>query len=204
MTDWLSRSAEQAGAVHSEAFNAPLFRSLLEKLKNRERRVVLDLGAARAQTVALFSQFRCRLEIADVAGGLEALNVVTEPKRLHHAAEALLPRRRAEPADIVFCWDILNYLERPAMQAIMSSVAARAKRGTLIHALIVYSETHMTAQPGCYVPQDDYSLLNVAAGPENRPAPRYSPEDLSLCLPDYAIDRVMLLGNGMQEFLFRL
>jgi hypothetical protein len=37
-----------------------------------------------------------------------------------------------------------------------------------------------------------------------RPAPRYTPEDLARCMPRYSVERGRLLRNGMQEFLFRL
>ena len=47
-------------------------------------------------------------------------------------------------------------------------------------------------------------VVNATSCAEQRDAPRYSPEDLSLCMQGYSIDRAMLLSNGMQEFLFRL
>lgn len=201
--DLRTRLAEQ-NATQTATFNAPLFRTLVEKLQTRDRWIVLDLGAARAQTIALFGQFSCRLDIADIADGLDALNGLPDPVILADSAEALLPRRRNEPADIVFCWDILNYLERPALQAFMARIAERARPGTLVHALIVYSETHMPARPGNYVPQQDNSLLDISVQRDDRPAPRYSPEDFDRYMPGYLIERAMLLGNGMQEFLFRL
>ena len=35
-------------------------------------------------------------------------------------------------------------------------------------------------------------------------APRYSPADLGENVGGFTLDRARLLGNGMQEFLFRL
>ena len=62
----------------------------------------------------------------------------------------------------------------------------------------------MPERPGSFVPLDDQRLVEQgAAGPE-RPAPRYSPEDLARCMPRYTVERGRLLRNGMQEFLFRL
>ena len=185
-------------------FNAPLFRSLAESLPARERWVVLDLGAARTQTVALFGQYNSRLDIADLADEVNGLNALSDPKLTRSAVEALLPKCNDEATDLVLCWDIMNYLERPALSAVMSRIAARSRSGSLVHALIFYSDTHMPARPGCYVPQEDYSLLDVATALDERAAPRYSPDDLLQCLTGYSIERAMLLSNGMQEFLFRL
>ncbi len=165
---------------------------------------MLDLGVARTQTVSLLSRYPCRLDVADLTDALHVFTDDVEPEHLPDYAEALLPTPHAEAADAVLCWDIMNYLQRPALRALMSCVAARAGPGTLVHALIVYSDTHMPARPGGFVPLEDCSLVDVAIDHREREAPRYSPHDLKHCLPDYTLERAMLLSNGMQEMLFRL
>ena len=195
----------QATAERVEALNAPLFHSLIERLQTAAGRVVvLDLGTARTETVALFGQFRCRLDIADLAEGIDALNAESDPKALRDKTEALLPPKRREPTDIVLCWDLLNYLRRPALATLMESIAARGRQGMLAHCLVFYSTPHMPARPGCYVPIDDSRLMNVASPQAPRNAPRYTPEDLGQCMPRYTVERARLLRNGMQEYLFRL
>jgi hypothetical protein len=180
-----------------------LFCSLLEQIDKKRRLVVLDLGSAQTQTISLFGQFRCRMDIADIADGLGALTGQTKPAVLTAAAEAMLPVAHAEPADIVLCWDLLNYLERPALGAVMAAIANRSRPGALAHGLIVYRDSRMPTEPGRYVPLEDRSLQNLAGRCIDRPAPRYSQEDLTRCMPAYAIERGRLLANGMQEFLFR-
>lgn len=165
--------------------------------------MVLDLGPARMETVALFSQFRCRLEFADLGDGFEQLNAEADPLLLREIAEALLPRRRQEAADIVLCWDLLNYLQRPALKVLMARVAARSRPGTLVHALIAYSAPRMPAKPDRYAAMPDGRLLIQHTSGVDCAAPRYTPEDLRHCLPDYTIESAMLLKNGMQEFLLR-
>ncbi len=104
----------------------------------------------------------------------------------------------------MFCWDFLNYLERGALTALMASIAVRCRPGAFVHALIVYSERLMQQRPGQFAPVDERHLLNLSASKPVRSAPRYSPEDLRSCMPDYTVERVRLLSNGMQEYLFRL
>lgn len=197
-----ARSREPA--PESEPLNAPLFASLVERLDEERRCVILDLGPARTETCALFGRFRCRLDIADLAQNVEELNNEPEPELLPAKAESVLPRRRDEAADLILCWDLLNYLSRPALAAVMAQVAERGRPGTLVHALIVYSSKKMTREPGCFVPLDSQRLAKLNTLPEERDAPRYSPEDLAHCLPAYTVERGRLLRNGMQEFLFRL
>ena len=190
-----------------EALNAPLFHALVDRMHDGARWVVLDLGGARSETVRLFGQFRCRLDIASLAENLDALNAEQEPEEpqeLKELTEASLPPLRTEATNLILCWDLLNYLTPPALTAVMEAVAARSARGTLAHALVVYSEPKMPARPSCFVPLDSQRLVNLSAAPAVRAAPRYTPEDLARCLPRYRVERVRLLRNGMQEFLFRL
>ena len=183
--------------------NAPLFRRLLELQSADRRAVILDLGPARTETVALFSQFRCRLEFADLGDCCGQLNAETDPLQLQQLVESLLPRRRREAADVVLCWDLLNYLQRPTLKTLMARVAARSRPGTLVHTLIAYSTPRMPARPDRYAALPDGRLIIRPTTGTDCAAPRYTPEDLRHCLPDYTIDSAMLLKNGMQEFLLR-
>jgi hypothetical protein len=190
----------------SGALNAPLFQSVIERLRGAGGRcVVLDLGAARPETIRLLGEFRCRLDIVDLADGLEQLNMPEQtPRGLRERAESLLPPRRREAADVVLCWDLLNYLNRPALSMLMECIAARARRGTLAHALVVYSARKMPLRPSTFYPVDEQHLTSLPPAQAERDAPRYTPEDFTLCMPRYTVERARLLRNGMQEFLFRL
>lgn len=206
-----SAAARIEPAVH-EPLRAPLFGALVERMRAGGRWVVLDLGPAQAVTVAFCNTFRCRLDIADLPPELEALNHQEDPKLLSAQAESVLPEQHGETTDVVFCWDLLNYLQRPALTAIMDRIAARARTGSLVHALIVYSNTHMPAQPGRYYPWHDSAdesghedqLVYMPLTSEQCDAPRYTPDDLAHCMRGYRVERAVLLNNGMQEFLFRL
>lgn len=204
MTVSLAQSHDALAAAGPVRINAPLFQTLIDRLDTGRRCVVLDLGAARTQTVSLLSRYPCRIDVADLGDALDAFGADIEPDDLLDYADALLPIPHAEAADAVLCWDIPNYLPQPALKALMSRVAARARPETLVHMLIVYSDTHMPARPGHFVPQGDGSLVDVALSHDDRPAPRYSPYDLKNCLPAYTLEKAMLLSNGMQEMLFRL
>jgi hypothetical protein len=199
------RSAVTREPLAAEPLNAPLFHSLMQRLETGGRCVVLDLGAAHAATIAAFGRFRCRLDIVDLAEGLAALNSDVDPRTvLRPLVDALLLPRAREATDVVLCWDLINYLKPPALTAVMECIAARCKRGALAHGLVYYSAQRMPERPGSFVPLEDHRLLNLATPGSERPAPRYSPEDLARCMPRYTVERGRLLRNGMQEFLFRL
>ena len=204
-----ARSVSDRGAVvrdplAAEPLNAPLFHALMQRLEGGGRWIVLDLGAARADTIRAFSRFRCRLDIVDFAEGIEGLNYEADPRRLRQKIDAALLPQGREATDVVLCWDLINYLTPAALTAVMETIGARCKRGALAHGLVYYSSPRMPERPGCFVPADDDRLVNKAAPGGDRSAPRYSPEDLTRCMPRYTVERGRLLRNGMQEFLFRL
>jgi hypothetical protein len=62
----------------------------------------------------------------------------------------------------------------------------------------------MKEYPGRFIPTPDGELIDHSLASKGVAAPRYSPEDLGKGMGRFVIDRARLLGNGMQEFLFRL
>lgn len=200
----VARTGAREAVAADKPFNAPLFKALIDAIPDHQRWVVLDLGKVCPQVITLFGGHRCRVEIAEVAQELELLNRDLERDALDHVAEGVLPPTLTEPVDLVLCWDTLNYLNRDALRALMWKIADRSRPGTRVHALIYYADPQMPNVPGHYVPHDDGTLTNRAAVTGQRPAPRYTPEDLRLCMPAFRSERAMLLGNGMQEFLFRV
>lgn len=187
---------------YAETLNAPLFRALCDECGQRTHSVVLDLGPAQSGIIALLNRFACRLQIADLAEQLDALNGESDPAQLAAMARASLPAPGPAPADLILCWDLVNYLSREAFGALMDCVAERARPGAQVHMLVVYSASRMPARPSRYCPLPDQGLRRVPQSSEERAAPRYTPEDLSRCMHRYRHERAKLLQGGMQEFVF--
>ena len=203
----LRRAGRQAPPEPPAALHAPLFQALINSLDAKRRHVVLDLGAASTEMLALLGRSRCRVDVADLAHfrGIGDLNNAKTGPALADIAESLLPNRlTSEATDLVFCWDLPNYLTLNALSALMAAIARRCRPGSLVHTLIFYAESHMNERPGRYVPGTSGALVNLAAPTQPIAAPRYSPENLDHSMRPFTIDRARLLSNGMQEFLLRL
>ncbi len=187
-------------------FRAPLFHDLVAGMKAADRHVVLDLGAASTAMLALLGRSRCRVEIADLAhfGGIQRLNSARPSSGLEAAGASLLPNRHMDEGfDLVFCWDLPNYLTLNSLSALMTLISGQARPGAIAHALICYAERDMREMPGRFVPTADGDLVDHGVCGAMTAAPRYSPEDLGRNMGGFVIDRARLLSNGMQEFLFR-
>lgn len=202
----MGQATARAPVERPAVLNTPLFRLVIEQFDAPRRWLVLDLGGASTEMLSLLGQFRCRVEIADLAGsdGLALLNAEQSADSLARVAASLLPDLRDEGLDVIFCWDLLNYLNRKALSALMHAIAAGTRPGALAHGLIAYADSTMPEQPGRFVPTEDSKLVNRRGSSTEVVAPRYSPEDLELTMGRFEIERAMLLANGMQEFLFRL
>src|SRR5690606_16767126 len=133
------------------------------------RRVILDLGPARSGLITFCSAAGCRIDIAHIAPGLPVLNAEKDGLELLALAEHTLPRRGPRPVDVVLCWDLLTYLERRPLAALMERRARRAGKGALVHALLAYSSARMPAAPQNWFPVFPATVQRTAPGarPQN-------------------------------------
>jgi hypothetical protein len=201
-----ARSALSPAAVPATV-RAPLFHDIVVGLDDDRRHVVLDLGAASTEMLAILSQARCRVEIADFAhfGGIEMLNNAEPGSSLVDAADSWIQEQpKDDLIDLVLCWDLPNYLTLDALSALMNAIGRRARPDAIAHALIFYAEREMPEHPGRFIPSAGGELMDHRMPSTAVSAPRYSPEDLRLNMGPFKIDCGRLLRSGMQEYQFRL
>lgn len=211
MSIQLSARASLEESGQPATFRAPLFSGIVEALEEDRRYFVLDLGRARAGTIDLFSEYRCRLDVVDLPAGLEALEALLDAQEgepdsrlLEDWFAARLPQARGEQVDLVLCWNLLNYLSPLTIAALGRVLAKRTAPGARLHAFIEYSATEMADQPVPLAPEGEEMRVGPdLPGAGQRPAPRYRPKDLESMLTGFSSERTMLLSNGMQEYLYR-
>lgn len=199
----MGAAAQSAHTDSAIAVRCPLFESIIDRFDEQRRYVVCDLGLARRGTVSLFGRFRCRLEILSLPDLLPSLGNCESAAEAEALVRARLPRDADEPIDVLLCWNLLNYLTPEVIGALMRVLAGRLKPGGFAHALIEYSALQMPARPGNIAPDGSGQLLIEPAEGVPCPAPRYSLGALEKSLSGLKSERSMLLGNGMQEYLFR-
>jgi hypothetical protein len=188
---------------HIPGLAAPLFAQIIGDLDPDQRLVVLDLGNIRSGTVELFSAYRCRLDIANLPDVLPLPRVEDDPEVRYRALASVFAPHDSEALDLVLCWNLLNYLEREDIRQLIELLAPRLKPDTRLHALMEYASPLMPATPGAWVP-DARARLHASQVDENQTdAPRYKPKELERLMPQLKPERTVLLGNGLQEFLFR-
>ncbi len=90
------------------------------------------------------------------------------------------------------------------MLQLAERLAAHAAPHCRMHALVHYAAPGMPAQPGTWRFDRDGALHSSMIAAEQVPAPRHSPKALEKMLPQFRVERTVLLNNGMQEFMFAL
>jgi hypothetical protein len=99
-----------------------LFSSLFRSLDMGRRLTILDVGAALPETVEFFSRFKCRIHFIDLFSEpvVKELQQVSNARELHQQFEKLLQLPEGTQLDICLLWDLLCYLDDPALKAFNS------------------------------------------------------------------------------------
>lgn len=188
---------------HQSGLRAPLFEQAVRELDEHQRLIVLELGTARSGTIALFTRYRCRLDVADLPSSLSVLAKMADPEERCDLLNQKLTWLDPEPLDLVLCWNLLNYLGRDDIRTLAELLSPRMKPQTRLHALMEYASPLMPATPGFWIPDAQCRLHASQVDEHQIDAPRYKPKELERMMPQLSPERTVLLGNGFQEYLFR-
>ena len=181
-----------------------LFPAMVESLRERGAATVLDLGGASGGTVLLFAGCRCRLVFADLLSESGGKAAGFAPDAIAaRVSEVVSSGAGGRPVDAVLFWNLVNYLEPAALTALMQRLTPQLSRGALLHLLVEYTATRIPDPAPRLVPLSPDELRVDVPGPGTRPSPGYTPGDVQRFMGTLWAEKTVLLGNGMQEFLFR-
>lgn len=182
--------------------NARLFPELFRGIDPRERLKVLELGRAQPETVAFFSRFKCRLHFADLYSASSLLEQQDKRSEAQLAAgfRKALDLPKGAQFDMCLLWDILQYLNGPAIRALCGVLEQHIHSGTRAHGFGVHSV--LTASE-----RAEYAIISPSEfrlRPSRYPDLEYRPHpqaELSEQLKVFKIERAMLMANGTVEML---
>lgn len=170
---------------------------VMSRLEDAPRCGVLDLGAPVADNVQLYARHGSRITFADFYR-------FHEPQRPNGASAASVAESLPATAfqlDIIFAWDLLNYLSLEEITWLGQSVSARCAPGAVLLALVSCSGP-MPATPSNHTIIDERTLRVEAHGSSTRPSPAYSEHALLRSLPGLTVKSRFQLRSSMVEYLF--
>ncbi|MCB0323415.1 MAG: hypothetical protein KDD69_07565 [Bdellovibrionales bacterium] len=158
------------------------------------RLMLLELSGGSPGTLEAFSKLRAKIVVEDLASGL------TDAHRAEPRLSVALQER--DPFDLVFCWDILNYMEPAEISALGSQLVPISTDYTVVHAL-VSSLNRVPAQPGNFSVDDDGIVHYAFSATGDINSPRYSMGRMQKLFTGFEVDRMRLLKSGYYEVLLR-
>lgn len=175
---------------------------VLSALANRESPVVLDLGPVVGSNVSfLGEQLGCRLRVEDLFSDIDRL---TKEDALETLPAFLDQRFSYAPdsLDAVFCWDVLDYLDKPAATVLARKVVEWVKPGGVVLCFF-----NMAANPAPlytrYVITDTDHLQYRTSPAAHGRRTVYQNRDIDRLFAGLSVSESFLLQHKVREVMLR-
>ncbi len=203
MFGWARRSDGAEGSRDSTPpVGTKVIAKLIAALANRDAPVVLDLGPVVGSNVSfLGEQLGCRLRVEDLFTDIDRL---TREGKLDTLPEFLAQRFSYEPEslDAVLCWDVLDYLDKPAATILAGKIVEWVKPGGVVLCFfnMVTSPTPVYTR---YVIADT-ERLHYRTSPAAHPRRTvYQNRDIDRLFAGLHVSESFLLQHKVREVLLR-
>src|SRR5262245_24921768 len=195
-------AAPSVANVADPSYPTKALHKFLANLQASENPMLIDLGPVVGSNVTFFGeQLGCRLRVEDVAKDID-----------RHVKDGTLDKlpefftkRFTQPSgtvDGILCWDVLDYLDRPAAQALATSLATMLKPDGCLLGFFSTAEQRESVYTK-YVVVDE-STLRYRTYPASRPRQRNLLNgDIIKLFKDLRVMDSFLMKSKLREMLFR-
>lgn len=195
-------STRRSASVDDSVFGTKALPKFLTALASREQPVLLDLGPVVGPNVSFFGEhLGCKILVEDIYADLERHisggRLDQFPTfiggRLQHGANSI---------DGILCWDLLDYLEKPAAEVLAAQLSKILRPGGALFAM--FGTVPPTAPRYTKFTIVDESNLRYRATPaaKGRGAVLAS-RDVQRMFDGLSVAESFLLKNQIREMLFR-
>ena len=188
--------------VAEASYPTKALHKFLASLQTNEGPLLIDLGPVVGSNVTFFGeQLGCRLRVEDVAKDIDQH---VKENKLDQLPEFFAKRFKEAPGTVdgILCWDVLDYLDRPAAQALATALSALLRpEGCLLG----FFSTAEQSEPVYtkYVVVDE-STLRYRTYPAPRPRQRNLLNgDIIKLFRDLRVTDSFLMKSKVREMLFR-
>lgn len=175
--------------------------ALSDQLLKERSYEILDLGPPISKNIEFWSQFQPKITIADFYRSLNAALPSSPDAPYEYNYETLLPGGPDARFDIILAWDLFNYLEHDALEALIGCLSRVCRSGTFLFALIGFTQ-QMPADPQVFRIVDREQLAYENRSTSVRSCPRYQPRDINRMMAGFRVHNSFILRHGFQEYLF--
>ena len=183
-----------------------LLPALFENVDPGSLLTVLNLGPALPESVAFFSDYRCRLHIADLFPELPFSAAPDDESDVREILGQRLDQALCLPADsrfdMVFFWDVLNFMSAEAITVLTEKLKPHLHARTRAHCFAVHSSQTPVAMESYGIA--DHQHLSVRS--RSQVPPDYQPHpqgELLTLLRYFAVDSSVLMRDRRIELLLK-
>ncbi|MFO7602568.1 MAG: hypothetical protein R6X06_02005 [Gammaproteobacteria bacterium] len=183
---------------------SPLLFGVLQALDARVE--LLDLAPPNSNVLDYFSSYHCKLHLPACRDALLNLDATAEDQPpLTEVFRRYIPLAEGKPCslDLLLLWDLPNYLDRSVLAALITYLMPYVSVGTVLHTYI-HTRQRMPESPGNYRLTREHTVTVEMAATWRASSQLYYQELMNKVFAPFRVDRGMLLGNGLQEYLLHL
>jgi hypothetical protein len=199
----LAEPGSEAVAVGNEpAYATKALGKFLKVLQTRENPAIIDLGPVVGSNVTFFGeQLGCRIRVEDLAVDIDRHVKNDTLEQLPNFFDARFAQDD-ESIDGVLCWDVFDFLDRPAAQALATVLSGLLKPDGCLLGFFSTAESHDSVFSK-YVVVDE-STLKYRTYPALRARQRKLLNgDIIKLFKDLRVTDSFLMKSKVREMLFR-
>lgn len=185
-----------------EIHRSPILKLLSKKLEEDRKFYILDIGPPLNENIVFFSQFRCRVHIDDFYSSYRGFDFFApaDEGSLDNLFSYLLPLPSGARFDIIFLWDIMNYLKLEECGYLFKHLEKYSHPGTAAFAMI-YTRREMPEVPTSFRITTNERIHYDFNSSITKSCPRHEGPSLEEKLGRFRITNSYLLRNGFKEYL---
>jgi hypothetical protein len=190
------------GGADDPVFATKALQKFLSTLTSRTLPVLLDLGPVVGSNVSFFGeQLGCKIFVEDIFADVDRHVRDGTLDQLPAFLSKRFPQADGE-VDGILCWDLLDYLDRPAAQALAAQLTRVLRPdGALLG--FFGSAPSQAAQYTKFIIVDDVTLKYRSYPASRGRQAVLQNRDISRLFPDLRVSESILLKTNLREVLFR-
>jgi hypothetical protein len=200
---WGARQRGGASAEVEHVLPTKALGRFLEVMALRPAPVLIDLGAVVGSNVTFLGErLGCRLTVEDLFADVERF---ARDGKINDLAAFFTQRFPQENASVdgILCWDLFDYLEKPASKTLGAQLARILRPGGALMGFFSAVRAEGEAQYTRFVIKDDKTLAHRPYAGSRTKRQVLTNRDIALLFPDLKVNDSFLLLSHTREILFR-
>jgi hypothetical protein len=191
-----------APSPHEPAYSTKALARFLKVLQSRQNPALIDLGPVVGSNVNFFGeQLGCRIRVEDIAADIDRHVKAGTLSELPKFFQTRFPQE-AESVDGILCWDLFDFLDRPAAQALATALTRLLRPDGAL--LGFFSTAEGRSQVYTKYIVVDNSNLRYRTYAASRPRQKnLLNRDIIKMFESLRVAESFLMKNNVREILFR-